>query len=200
MDIISGYIIVRKPQYENVYIDGPSLQPLTEIYYNGLQRSQWFDIGTKFYDGTLTGSLLEKYKVLTSSNDTLFIDLTQNIEDAKAFLACEDEILKTTEIIAISSPSINEIRGTLSVPTGQINWLGYDFFLFGGLSLIRHAIFENRQLSLLTHISLNKYGLAPDTSQFEDFIEAYEKLSESNLVEPLTNLSYVEPIRIGRLI
>lgn len=200
MNSIAGYLIVRRPFFDQIYFEGPLLQPINNIFYNGLYRSEWMDIDNYYYSKLLSPYLTRSYEeLLTSNSDFSFINSTHNLDLINAFINFNDEIKQKNEIIVISAQALDGVKGVALMDENTIEWLGYDFVLWGGWSLIRHGLFENRQITLLDKKKLNKYGLFDDIENIKLFLDAYIFLSELNLVDPLIDINLVGEIKIGRL-
>ncbi|MDJ1505188.1 hypothetical protein [Xanthocytophaga agilis] len=202
METITGYLMVRKPSYNYAegYMSGYHLPPINQIYYYGIDRLYWFDIEVYFHKNLLNKFLDQKYREIENSvNDGTFIGILKKITEANLFINLNEDIKLKNEIIAISSPTLNSIKGECQIPSSQIEWLGYDILQLGGWSLIRHALFENRQYSMLEKNPLNSYGLFDNIKSIDKFLEAYDKLALLDKVDPIVEGSIVDPVRIARL-
>ena len=114
MESIAGYIIVRKPLYDFLepLTDSKLLEPVAGIYYNGLDRLNWYDVDTLFFDGMIPENLLKLYEKLGSSdNDLTNIKLLKDIDEVNCFVSIDKDILIKNEVIVISSPFLNKRKG-----------------------------------------------------------------------------------------
>lgn len=200
--MITGYIITRKPKYDfSEVIIGRDLLPLVENrYYHGIDRLNWIDVETRFNQSKITGDLLEIYNDLeVSGRDFTGIKVLKKYDEAVALLSLDREMELMNEILVISSEKLNQLKGPATSPQEPVTWLGYDIVLLGGWSLIRHAIFENRQMSLLGMIELNSFGLLDDVKQIDDFLGEYYRLADLDKVDQLLEKgSYgIDYIRVG---
>ena len=114
MESIAGYIIVRKPLYDFLepLTDSKLLEPVAGIYYNGLDRLNWYDVDTLFFDGIIPENLLKLYEKLGSSdNDLTNIKLLKDMDEVNCFVSLDKDMLIKNEIIVISSPFLNKRKG-----------------------------------------------------------------------------------------
>jgi hypothetical protein len=198
--MIVGYIIVRKPQHNEI-THGRSLEPISNIYYHGMDRLMWYDLESNLLEGKFPDDLKLKHEQLVASeNDLTFTKVLKSFEDSKRFLSTSRNLIERNEIIAINSNALIKIKGGMSVPGDLIEWLGYDVVLLGGWSLIKHGVFENRQLSLVDAKRLNKYGLFDDVDGIDKFLAEYERLALRDKVDPLLSKNIIlDFVNVGRL-
>lgn len=198
--MIVGYIIVRKTQHNEV-IHGRLLEPINSINYHGIDRLMWYDLDSYFLEGKFSDDLKPKYMQLSASdNDLTFTKVLKSFEDSKRFLSVSKDLIRRNEIIAISSNALVKIKGGMSEPIDFIEWLGYDIVLLGGWSLIKHGVFENKQLSLVEKKRLNGYGLFDDLNDIDKFLAEYERLALMNKVDQLLDRDIIlDFVNVGRL-
>ncbi|WP_314004464.1 hypothetical protein [Xanthocytophaga flava] len=204
MEIIAGYMMVRKPFYNfmSSYRTNTEfvLEPVDSIYYQGFQRMEWYDVDTYFLEKRLPEKFMAKYEeIIKSEYFNLFVDLARTEEDVFLFMNLDEEIPVKNEVIVLSSPTLNAIYSGVFVSEDLVEWLGYDIWTLGGWSLIRHAIFENRQLCLLENNPVNEFGLFDTSESMAQFVQEYNALGSSDKVDPLIDGMPVEAIRVGRL-
>ncbi|WP_223151781.1 hypothetical protein [Chitinophaga qingshengii] len=201
--MITGYVIVRKPAHIFDDVVGKSLSPSIEgIYYHGIDRSNWRDVESRFYQSKIPESLLKTYADLDVSElDFTGIKVVKAYHDAVAFLSIDKEMALTNELVVVASDRLNQIKGPGIATPQHITWLGYDIVLLRGWSLIRHAIFENREMSLLETIKLNSFGLLDHVENVDDFLETYDKLGDLDRVDPLpeNGVYGIDYLRVGRI-
>jgi hypothetical protein len=202
MEKIAGYIVVRKPYFNNedLLVGKKLTSNVDGVYYCGIDRLNWVDVDNMYLNNMLKLDQKNVYEKLRSSdNDFLGVRILRSISDAHFFGSLDKEQADKNEIIIVSGNSLNTSKGSMLVDSASVNWLGYDLVLLGGWSLIRHAVFENQQYHLLKVKGINDFGLF-DNTNVEEFIDAYNKLANLNVVDPLFD-EYplgVECIRIGR--
>ncbi|NML37459.1 hypothetical protein HHL17_09670 [Chitinophaga sp. G-6-1-13] len=202
--MITGYVIARKPMYDfsDVIIGRNSLLRIEDKYYHGIDRLNWIDVESRFKQSAIPENLLNVYTDLEASEQDLTgIKVLKKYDEAVVLMSLDEEMTLKNEILVIASNKLNQIKGHGIATVQTITWLGYDIVLLGGWSLIRHAIFENRQMSLLKVIALNSFGLLDNEEQADDFLKQYNKLADLDSVDPLLdNSSYgVDCIRVGVL-
>ncbi len=201
-DIISGYIIVRKSQYEEAFPGGPALEPFNGVHYNGVDRSIWADIEAFFMkEQTPQDMRLSKnYQAIKGSGyDASFFKIEKSINTVRALAQINAEIYQTNEILAVSSRYLNQIKHEKKAE-GPITWLGYDIILLGGWSLVRHGIFENRLDSLIEKSSsLNPFGLFDNTDFLDHFLSEYHHLATIDKVDPLPPELILDYVRVGTI-
>ncbi|MBC9914021.1 hypothetical protein [Chitinophaga varians] len=195
--MITGYVIARKPMYDgsDVMIGRNSLLRIEDKYYHGIDRLSWVD-------AEIPENLLSIYAdPKASEQDLTGIKVLKKYDEAIALLSLNDEVALKNEVLVIASDKLNQIKGPGMVTQQTIRWLGYDVVLLGGWSLIRHAIFENRQMSLLEMVDLNSFGLLDNVEEVAGFLKEYDRLADLDKVDPLLkNSSYgVDCIRVGVL-
>lgn len=195
---INGYILVRRPDCTENNSLG-RLMSVDGVYYCGISRDMWCDIQNCNFNKTLPLLLKGFYdKLMRSGNDGSHIPILTNWEDVNKFLSITDEIRSKNEIIVVSSPTLDKVKGTIE-PLQNIQWIGYDIMLLGSWSLIRHAIFENRLFELTKCSPLNNYGLFDNLNFVDEFLEKYNEYAKSDRVDPLIESGVgIEMIRIGR--
>ncbi|MDJ1470406.1 hypothetical protein [Xanthocytophaga flava] len=199
---IAGYLMVRKPthDYDPNYVTSLPLNPVRGIHYHGMQRMEWYDVDTYFLEKRLPEKFMAKYEeIIQSEYFNLFVDLATTKEDVFLFMNLDEEIPIKNEVIVLSSPTLNAIYSEVLVSEDLVEWLGYDIWTLGGWSLIRHAIFENRQLCLLENNPINEFGLFDTSESMVQFVQEYNALGSSDKVDPLIDGMPVEAIRVGRL-
>lgn len=202
--MITGYVITRKPKHDfSDAIIGRSLLPrIGDRYYHGIDRLNWIDVESLFDRSEIPENLLSIYADLKASElDLTGIKVLKKYDEALAFLSLDKEVELMNEVVLIASSKLTQIKGPGIMTQMTVTWLGYDIVLLGGWSLIRHAIFENRQMDLLEVVKLNSFGLLDSVEHFHDFLRAYNKLADLGKVDPLLENSIygVDSVRVGIL-
>lgn len=188
--------------FSDVMIGRRLLFPLGDKYYHGIDRLNWIDVENRFNQSLIPESILNIYTGLEASEQDLTgIKVLKKYDEAVTLLSLDAETAFKNEVLAIASDKLYQIKGPGIVTQQAITWLGYDIVLLGGWSLIRHAIFENRQMSLLEVVELNSFGLLDHVGQADVFLKEYNRLADHDKVDPLLeNSSYgVDCIRVGVL-
>src|SRR3954467_5329062 len=103
--MMSGFVIVRKPAFEEINTEGKCLLPVDDVYYRGVDRSMWRDIQDDYYAGRLPIHLQMLYAQLSASdNDSTFIRVLASRDATNLFLDYNEGIKAKNEIIIVSSP------------------------------------------------------------------------------------------------
>ncbi|MCF3107860.1 hypothetical protein LL912_03625 [Niabella sp. CC-SYL272] len=201
-NIIAGFIVLRKPQYVEVYPGGQNLPSFNGMCYNGIDRFMWGDIESYFINKRLpqTTPLNKHYDALRNSGyDGSHFMVVEDYDVARSFNEASSEILGKNEIVAVSSPYLNSIKkGKKSeVP---IKWMGYDIVLLGGWSLVRHGVFENKLERLIKKgTDINSFGLFNTTDYLDDFVNEYNHLAALDKVDPVIEGLRLDYVRVGKL-
>jgi hypothetical protein len=198
--MITGYLIVRKPFFEENVFGSIKLKTLKNINYCGLHRSMWMDIEDYFSEIKIPNELFEKFKEIEKSdNDGSFLKTCDDFYLTQKLINLTPEISLKNEVIAIWNPTLTEIKGHV-LERQDIHWIGYDIVILGGWSLIRHGIFENKREELqIKGNRINQFGLFDNIENLNIFLKTYESLAKRNLVDKniFEDNINVEYIRIG---
>jgi hypothetical protein len=200
-----GFIVVRIPEF-NFGVQGrgafrSSPPKLGNLYYSGLFRMPWFDFDEAYYNGSLPAPLVEFRMHLKECNrDFTGIEVCDNYEDAKSGLEFVNREKNVNEIIAISSKTLADIKGSAVIGKESYNWLGIDPILLGGWSLLENGLFPapsyfNRWLG-----SLNSNGLLESSANIEEFVTDYQTAVTKHGAEELLSSPYgLESVEIWRV-
>jgi hypothetical protein len=103
------------------------------------------------------------------------------------------------EIIALRSPKVAEIKGSINLEYGTVVWGGYDVISIGNWSLLEQGVFSHPDL-FEPWVKLVPSGLLNDLEAVEQYRRVYEEKMARQLVEELPQSEYgIEGIEVGRI-
>jgi hypothetical protein len=196
MQRICGFVVVRKPDQVTNERLKPQLQ-IGETAYRGVDRLRWEDFDRAYYEGRLPPDLLHIWKELDrDSNDFSGVPVLKSYANAKEVLRFSGD---RSEIIAIWSPELESIKGTIQSEIG-LRYLGIDCYCLGEWSILLSGVYERPDLFAETVARLNKYGLLNDEAECVAARETYRRLEAEELVEPLAATGITTYLRVFELV
>jgi len=194
---INGFLILKKTLAQT--------EPYTGIFclgdkeYRGLERSSFEDVNVG--DLQQLPSAIKPIIEMTAneSNDTLFLPLIKDYEDALKILAFANRDGNFSELAVIYSDVISTAKGTIDFDGEKIEWLGFDIFVFGGGSLILNGLFFKPAYFYKWIDEVNANGLFTKKDNTQEYIDNYTECAKDNIVESydLTDISF-DVIRVGK--
>jgi len=159
----------------------------------------WFDVWEADCSGALPARLRELYQ-RSKANDSTGLDLVTDIGEARALLAFSNRNEKRNEIIGLYSSRLAQMKTAIRVPSGTIQWVGFDVAPPGDFSLLLEGIFARPELFVTHRSALNAAGVLVSKTEAESYVVTYRALSDQGLVEELVYEPHeVDAIRVGRL-
>lgn len=169
------------------------------IFYGGFDRMPWFDVDEAYGEGSLPPDL-HAIREVAESGDFTGLGLVFKIEEACQLLAYSNREERRNEIIVVFSEELASIKGTISHPSDDIEWLGWDVAVPGSSSLLLDGVFWRPQFFEEHRCILNEHGLLPSAEAVDSYVSVYRPLGEEGLVEPIMEHVYrLDAIRIGRV-
>jgi len=203
----NGLLVVRRPHWNfdpkgrGAFRDCPP--ELDGVYYSGIDRMPWFDVDEGLYDGTLPEDLRAiRKESIDSCTDFSGIEVVTGLADAKALLAHSNAREDRNEVVAVRSPLLEELKGTIPVPEHAVSWLGCDVVAFGEWSLLREGLFSAPECFVEWRQYLNAEGLLdlPEPAAADSFSEAYDEAAGKELVEKTAVGTQLLVVEIGRVV
>lgn len=205
MDRISGFLVVRKPEFnydkEGRGAFSPSVPKIGDLYYAGIDRMPWFDIDEDYYSKELPDDILLLRNELENNKwDFTDFKLMPDLEKANKLLEYSNKKQRINELIAVYSEKIGLIED-IDFFKVDTEWLGVDIYCHGYGSLIREGIFTKPDLFADYSGKLNTYGLFnSDIVSINQYIDLYIECSAENDIEPIDGAKeYLDKIAISRL-
>lgn len=199
---VCGFMVVRTPQ-KNADEAGrgafPNVTPCrADVCYGGIDRMPWFDLDEAFYKADIPDEMNRARQELSTSNvDFSGINLTSSIDLASAVLRFSNREVCRNEIIAVRSPTLNNLKGSFEVPFG-IEWIGVDLVNIGNMSLLREGLFGASRLLDHHFRMLNKQGLFSAEDPASAFYADYRTHMEYGELEEISKLPYsVDCVWVG---
>jgi hypothetical protein len=200
MPLICGYQVVRKPEHNfdaanrGMYSD--CVPSIGNNYYSGIDRMPWFDSDELFYDGQLPENERKLRKAIGQSNSDLAgLDLCKELESAEALLKISP-LSELSEVAAFYSAKLKNIKGSFESNV-CMDLLGFDVFEHGGVSLIRHGLFDRSEFSKEWADKLNPYGLFSDSTLCEQYVTDYWNMLPRDEDWKPAVIDYVEVYRLS---
>jgi len=169
------------------------------LYYAGAWRMPWHDIDLELYGGTLPNNLRELYRTNVTDLQGSGFSLCKDLGLAIKFLEyCNRETFRC-ELIAVYSPRLAELKGTIDVADDLLRHLGWDpIQIGGGPLLVDNGIFTVPDLFPTWRERLNENGLLASAEEALQYVSNYLQLVEAKLIEEIypTDSNPIEPIRV----
>jgi hypothetical protein len=192
MDLISGFLVVRKPQWATATFHQLNNQIDGKIYH-GVDRLPWEDIDTDYYAGKLQTSLIPIRKKIEGQNkDLIGLNLLQDYDEA---LEVHRAYREKTDVLSVYSPELAQIKGCFSSPNAG-TYIGIDCFCFGEWSIILRGIYVKPEYFTRELNCLNSFGLFQSNSDCPSALSQYLQLASRGLVEPLREGAVARGIRV----
>ncbi len=197
---VCGYLVVRKPM-ENFHLAPNGVWPkqpphIGSIYYGGVVRMPWCDIGFDLYDGKLPRDLKSLYqtKVLQGGN----IDVCPVLDVAEQFLEYCNRERSKCELIAVYSQTLASMKGIVAGNGSSLEHRGWEPFQIGGGSLLDQGVFAAPEHFATWHKRLNANGLLESADDCLLYTSEYQRLVETKVLEELLPFQHypVEPIDV----
>lgn len=176
----SGYLVVRRPDWNEALPDGPILERLNATPYCGIDRCEWIDLFDQdYYRGALPAALqgtvgqLEAQRAFKSG-----LLLLDRLENALELLDYSNRRADVNEVIAVRFASPNAPPVSIA-DRAQVEWIGFDVYAEAQWSLIARGLFTRSSHFEAWRARVNRFGL------FEciDSIVPYEKDYRSLVME-----------------
>lgn len=202
---INGYMVVRLPHHNKDYLGGrgtysADVPKMDSICYGGVERMPWFDIHEDLYSGVLPENIKHLWLLIRDNNaDLPSISIVQDLDIALNLLTYSNRLKTHNELIAIRSDELIDLKGTTSISTQSISWIGYDVVALPEWSLLRAGIFHSQMPFLQWKKHVNAQGLFDSLSFIDDYVEAYYQASLENIVEETWRLDKIAHIEVGRI-
>lgn len=201
-EMVNGFLVLRKSGTMDTVEPYKRLFRVGTKEYRGMERSHLYDIVEDYYKKKLPPDLhIIIKKNYEESNDLLLVELIRDLEEAKKILQYVRGKNDLSELIAIRSDIVSEIKGTVDIDPAEIEWLGYDILSFGNGSLILNGIFLKPD-----HFSkwvpwINDNGLFAGKEQVQAYIDDYLQLASDDIVEDYIPSPYrFDAVKIGRVL
>jgi hypothetical protein len=199
---ICGFILVRKP--ENNYDPmGKGIWPrqaprIGNIYYGGAWRMPWCDIKFDLYDRKLPGELRDLYLANVSDPQGSGFALCRVLEIAGKFLEYCNRDQQNCELIAVYSPRLASMKGTIQIANVPLEHQGWEPFQIGGGSLLADGIFVVPNQFPTWQQKLNDNGLLTSAEESLQYISEYQHLVRAGLLEEIfpAELCPIEPVEV----
>jgi hypothetical protein len=195
---LCGFIVVRTPETgERKILNKISIKNEV-VFYRGLDRQRWEDVEHAYYLKTLHPSVQHAFKVIEeNNNDFTTLKVTNDLDTAIALCDFSNKKEKHSEVIAIRSQTLSEIKGSFSAFCA-VDWIGYDVFYLGGWSLVQSGIFSRPDQFTSWFEKINQYGLFDNTRDGKSYIDDYLNQSSKNIVEDIPDNPFgIDVIEVG---
>ncbi|MBV1928197.1 MAG: hypothetical protein KUG81_01630 [Gammaproteobacteria bacterium] len=200
---ISGYIVLRKPEFNfdesgrGAYL--PYAPKIGDQLYGGIDRMQWFDLDEGYYEKSLPMELIKiRERIYSANQQSSDMKLIDSLDDAERVLTysnksiCRNELIGVVEEKHFDHSNLNNVKNKRSI-------LGCDVFCDGYGSLIREGVFSKPEY-FGEHIDkLNESGIFHcDESSIEKYIEFYQMKSREGQVESMEGkIKAIQILRIS---
>jgi len=199
---VCGFMIVRKPP-NNYYPLGKGIWPrqaprIGNIYYGGAWRMPRCDIEFDLYDGKLPGEVRDLYSDNVSDLQGSGFALCRVPEIASKFLEYCNRDQQQCELIAVYSPRLASMKGTIKIANVPLEHQGWAPFQIGGGSLLADGIFVEPYQFPAWPQKLNDNGLLTSAEECLQYISEYQHLVRAGLLEEIfpAELCPIEPVEI----
>lgn len=207
-----GYAIVRRPdqnpQFEIGGKKGPVPKLKDEVYYSGCDRMNWFDFKGLKYQEQQPKKFYRLNNYLDNARgfkcDFLLI---KEYEIVELMLLFNSEISRKNEIIALHSPNLESVLGTIKMDQ-ILEFCGFDVYVDGFGSVLLNGIFSKEDYfkSLSSYNTLNAHGLFDSIDLASAYLNDYSSVFKEANFEPIADLrrrsNYISVARqknIGKL-
>lgn len=192
MEKICGYIVLRKPEYASTESVTFNMR-VGQKTYRGIDRLRWEDLELGCYDHTLTPSLLTRWEELRrDGKDFTGLPLLKSYKHAREVWEFSQE---TSEIIAVWSPRLAELKGTINSEI-RLEYLGLDCIALGEWSVLLAGVYAKPDQFHGAIERLNDSGLLTSEDDCNAIFRRYVELSLTGIVEPLADNALAEGIRL----
>jgi hypothetical protein len=199
---ICGLMVVRRPA-KNYDPIGNGIWPqqppqVGTCYYGGVWRMPWCDINFEFYNRILPGELRDLYVANVADLQGSGFGLCRIIGIANTFLEYCNRDQKKCELIAVHSPTLASMHGTIHLPNDFLEHRGWEPFQIGGGSLLSDGIYAVPTLFPAWEKKLNENGLLRSKEEASKYTSTYRQLADAGLLEELfpTDTSPIEAIHV----
>lgn len=182
-------MVVRKPA-NNYYPVGKGIWPrqaprVGNIYYGGAWRMPWCDIQFDLYDRTLPDEVRDLYSANVSDPQGSGFALCRVLGIANTFLEYCNRDQQQCELIAIYSPRLALMKGTIPIANVPLEHQGWESFQIGGDSLLVEGIFAAPNQFPIWQEKLNEHGLLHSAAEGSQYISEYQRLVGDGLLEEI---------------
>lgn len=208
MDIICGYLVVRRPN-ENFDIGSQASCLFEEnppcigrIFYSGVSRASWFELDEHYFDKSLPRELVEiRQRIEDFNQPDLDVSLTRDLGEAIRILNYSNSIQNRYEIIALYSEKLEKNKGSM-VADVEIDWIGRDVYYSGYGSQIREGIFVNPTLFSEFLEEINDSGLFDSIDLADEYTSRYRSVCDEFGLELMGKNEHElrDVIRVGRVV
>jgi hypothetical protein len=194
---ICGFTVVRKPEHA-VGAMHPISYRLGETIYRGIDRLPWEDLELEHHAGTLSpalGTFIESLK----NNDKDFTGF-RLLRDHAAATTVWQAYSEKTEIIAVWSPQLSEIKGSFDYE-GTILWSAYDCYslgqgYLGEWCLLTEGLYFHSEHFRQQVPLLNEFGLLNSPDDCRAVFQRYLELAKDEMVEPLGSAPTLHAVKV----
>jgi hypothetical protein len=185
---ICGFILVRRRE-ENCDPLGKGIWPrhaphVRNIFYGGVWRMPWCDLEFERYAGKLPAELSDLYLANVTDLQGSSLALCRELDIAKQFLGYCNRDQRKCELIAVHSPKLASIKGTIDVDDVLLE-AGWEPFQIGGGSLLVDGVFAAPDRFPNWKEKLNANGLLSSLEECGKYILEYQRLAGAGLLEEL---------------
>jgi len=185
-------MVVRRPEHASAIFHNLNYA-LGERIYRGLDRLPWEDLDNDYYAGELPDHLQELRSQLELRNaDFSGVRLLQGYSETEEIW---QRYRDTCEIIAVSSPELSAMKGSVEYD-GPLRYLGTDCFILGEWSVVLRGIFARPKYFTREVTALNRFGLFDAVGDFSELVERYVQFAYDGLIEPLGDQPTVSVVKV----
>jgi hypothetical protein len=199
---ICGFVLVRKPM-ENYYSAGQGIWPkrpprIADIFYGGVWRMPWCDIAFEHYASKLPADINDLYLANVTDLQGSGFELCRALDIADRLLEFSNSDRQKCELIALYSPRLAVMKGTMDVDNVPLAHQGWEPFQIGGGSLLLDGIFAVPDQFPTWKERLNTNGLLTSSAECERYVSEYQRLAGTGLLEETfpVELCPIEPVEI----
>lgn len=182
-NMISGYIVVRKTDGLNVFVNERPLS-VEGIFYHGFERDSFCDISSLYLDKKLSNPYLDYYLEARANDDGYIGPYCKSYFSASLLLEYSNRLSGSmNEIIAFEMENKEKF-----FYKEKMSFIGVDILFFAG-SLLYEGVFLHPELFEKYIKRITNHGLFPeDEKLIQEYIDDYCILSESHfdILEPAT--------------
>jgi hypothetical protein len=183
---INGLVVVRLPHLNYLLPKRDVVPFVKDVYYSGLDRQRWADVFDEDFYTKKSPAEVNRIAsaVRADGNDFTGIELCRDAVDASKLLAYSNRRSVDNELIAIRSPSLVPIKGSIRTNLA-VEWIGFDFFAMGEWSLIAGGMFMYPGHYSAWLARINCFGLFDNSSLLTEYALVYEQAVAAGRSEPL---------------
>jgi hypothetical protein len=158
----------------------------------------WCDIDFDLYGGRLPDEIRDLYSVNVSDLQGSGFALCRVPEIAAKLLDYCNRAQRQCELIAVYSPRLASMKGTIRIANVPLDHLGWEPFQIGGGSLLVDGIFAAPYEIPTWQQKLNDKGLLTSADECLQYISEYQHLVRAGLLEEIfpVELCPIEAVEI----